>query len=47
MSKNNNFKHTYFIDRALGEKVGEALKNLGVKVEFHKTYFDDDSPDIE
>lgn len=47
MNKEYIFKHTYFIDRALGEKVGEALKKLGVKVEFHNTYFDDDCPDTE
>lgn len=35
MSKNSNFKHTYFIDRALGKSVDLALQKLGVKIEFH------------
>jgi predicted nuclease of predicted toxin-antitoxin system len=47
MSKNSKFKHTYFIDRALGKSVGKALQDLGVKVEFHKNHFLPNSPDIE
>lgn len=34
-----SFKHTYFIDRALGKSIGKALQNLGVKVEFHNQHF--------
>ncbi|BAQ63217.1 hypothetical protein GM3708_3623 (plasmid) [Geminocystis sp. NIES-3708] len=41
------FNHIYFIDRALGKSVGEALQKLGVKVEFHHQHFAPDSPDIE
>jgi hypothetical protein len=47
MTKNSTFKHIYFIDRALGKSVGQALKKLGVKVEFHKDHFAPDSPDTE
>lgn len=47
MSKNSNFKHTYFIDRALGKSVGFALQKLGVKIEFHQDHFASNSPDIE
>jgi predicted nuclease of predicted toxin-antitoxin system len=42
-----SFTHTYFIDRALGKSIGEALQNLGVEVEFHKDHFAPDSPDTE
>jgi predicted nuclease of predicted toxin-antitoxin system len=42
-----SFKHTYFIDRALGKSIGKALEDLGVKVEFHNQHFTPDSPDIE
>jgi len=47
MAKKNKFKHTYFIDRALGKSVGKALQNLGVKIEFHKDHFSPNSPDTE
>ncbi|PHV61429.1 hypothetical protein WEU38_07940 [Cyanobacterium aponinum AL20118] len=47
MSKHHKFKHTYFIDRALGKSVAKALQNLGVKVELHKNHFPSNSPDIE
>lgn len=42
-----NFKHIYFIDRALGKSIGKALQDLGVKIEFHKDHFKPDSPDTE
>lgn len=41
------FKHTYFVDRALGKSIGKALQSLGVKVEFHNQHFPPDSPDTE
>lgn len=47
MSKNHKFKHTYFIDRALGKSVAKALQSLGVNVELHKNHFPSNSPDIE
>ena len=30
-----SYQQTYFIDRALGKSVGEALQSLGVNVKFH------------
>ena len=42
-----SFKHTYFIDRALGKSIGKALQSMGVKVEFHNQHFQPDSPDTE
>ena len=41
------YQYTYFLDRALGKSVGEALQALGVKVEFHNDHFRPDSPDTE
>jgi predicted nuclease of predicted toxin-antitoxin system len=42
-----SFKHTYFIDRALGKSMGKTLQSIGVKVEFHNQHFQPDSPDTE
>lgn len=41
------YKYTYFIDRALGKSVGQALQSLGVHIEFHHNHFTPDSPDTE
>ena len=38
---------TYFLDRALGKSVGNALQAIGKKVEFHNDHFAPDSPDTE
>ncbi len=40
-------EYTYFIDRALGKSVGQALQQLGVNVEFHQGHFEPDAPDTE
>jgi predicted nuclease of predicted toxin-antitoxin system len=41
------YRYTYFLDRALGKSVGEALQALGVNIEFHHDHFDPGSPDTE
>ncbi|MBE9142593.1 PIN-like domain-containing protein [Planktothrix mougeotii] len=41
------YHYTYFIDRALGKSLGDALQSLGVKIEFHHDHFPPDSPDTE
>lgn len=38
---------TYFIDRALGKSIGQALQAQGIKIEFHNDHFSPDSPDTE
>lgn len=42
-----SFKHTYFMDRALGKSIGKTLQSMGVKVEFHNQHFQPDSPDTQ
>ncbi|CCH97979.1 MAG: hypothetical protein PX481_15130 [Microcystis sp. M53603_WE2] len=39
------YQYTYFIDRALGKSIGEALQEIGVKIEFHHAHFAPDAPD--
>lgn len=41
------YQYTYFIDRALGKSVGQALKDLGVNIEFHSEHFAPNAPDTE
>ena len=41
------YRYTYFLDRALGKSVGEALQELGVNLEFHHDHFYPGSPDTE
>ena len=36
---------TFFVDRCLGKSVGVALRQCGLKVEFHSDHFDDDAAD--
>ena len=38
---------TYFLDRALGKSVGNALQVIGKQVEFHNDHFAPDSSDPE
>ena len=38
------YQYTYFIDRALGKSIGEALQEIGVKIEFHHAHFAPDAP---
>ena len=41
------YQYTYFIDRALGKSLGQALQSLGVNIEFHHDHFPPDAPDTE
>ena len=41
------YQYTYFIDRALGKSIGEALQKIGVKIEFHHAHFAPDAPDTQ
>ena len=41
------YRYTYFLDRALGKSVGEALQALGVNLEFHHDHFDLGSPNVK
>jgi len=41
------YQYTYFIDRALGKSIGEALQEIGVKIEFHHAHFAPDAPDTD
>lgn len=36
---------TWFVDYCLGRQVGEALREVGMKVEFHLDHFAEDAPD--
>lgn len=38
---------TFFLDRALGKSIGQALQQLGKQVEFHNDHFAPDSLDTQ
>ena len=38
---------TFFVDFCLGKHVGEALRDAGLKIEFHLDHFEEDAPDEE
>lgn len=43
----SKYQQIYFLDRALGKSVGQALQAEGVNIEFHHEHFAPDAPDTE
>lgn len=37
---------TFFVDRSLGKRVGQQLRDAGVAVELHDTHFKQSTPDV-